>query len=131
MQSRLPLASTCLAGCLLVEFQTLLEAVVALSTENDLEGADIVNLQVVSMSELTCRRCGISNPQELDVSCLIVDTSLVSCIAQVHKSILSRRAKCHGTNSKKNREKETAHLTQVEWKGFGGFCIILFPGKCS
>lgn len=72
----------------------------------------MTKFRVILMSELTCRRCGISNPQEFDVSCLIVDTSLVSCIAQVYKSTLSRRTKCH--SRKKTREKETAHLTQVE-----------------
>jgi len=88
------------------------------------------------MSELTCRRCCISNPQEFDISCLIVDTSLVSCITQIYKSVLSRRTNCH--SSKKTREKKTAHLTQIEdsckqcgdGKESAGFVIILYPGKC-
>lgn len=36
MQSRLLLANTCLADCRLVVFRTVLQAVVALSTGNDL-----------------------------------------------------------------------------------------------
>jgi len=60
---------------------------------------------------------------------------LVSCITQVYKSILLRRTKCH---SSETREKETAHLTQIEdsckqcgdGKESAGFVIILYPEKC-
>ena len=113
MRSRPLLANTCLARCLLVVFRSLFQAVVALSTGNDLGKRQYQrSFRVVSMSELTCRRCGISNPQEFDIPAFIVDTSLVSCITQIHKSALLCRTKCHCR--KKTREKEAAHLTQVE-----------------
>ena len=63
------------------------------------------------LSELTCRRCGISHSQELDVSCSVVDTPFISRIVQVYKSIRLRRINRY--NSKKAWEKETAHLAQV------------------
>jgi len=64
------------------------------------------------MSELTCRRYSISNPQEFDISYLIVDISLVLCITQVYKSILLCHTKYY--SSKKTQEKKIVHLTQIE-----------------